>query len=72
MEESEKITGSEPIGQTDEANSQVEDTDEATYVNCIWNGHVYSPGAYICRGPRIKMVCQPTGQWMQLHVVKCT
>ena len=67
----EKITGSEPIGTTDKPNSLVEETDEREYKTCIWNGHEYSPGSYVCRGPRLKMICQPNGHWIGIHVINC-
>ena len=66
----ERLPGSEPIGATDEPNSPVDETDEGAYATCIWNGHEYSPGAYVCRG-NTKMVCNPNGHWVAIIVVKC-
>ncbi len=66
----EKVTGSEPISTTDKPNSPVEETNEREYKTCVWNGHEYSPGAYLCRG-NTKMVCLPNGHWIGIVVVNC-
>lgn len=67
----EKPKGSEPIGTTNKPNSSVVETNERDYQTCIWNGHEYSPGAYVCRGNNKKLICQPNGSWIEFTVVKC-
>ncbi len=66
----EKRVGSASIGTTDKPNSPVEETDETKYQTCVWNGHIYSPGSYVCRG-NTKMICQPNGTWLGIVVPKC-
>jgi hypothetical protein len=66
---SEKIE-SKPIGTTDKPNSPTIELDESERENCIWNGHVYSPGAVLCQGPNKRMICQSNGHWI-IIVASC-